>query len=219
MAEQVRIPPICYELLEVLHAHGGPRPYRSLPRKLQDVGLLKVCLHHGLIELVLWYEPNSRPSRSIRSSAMVVESLPSWLPCHHIGCSSVQDAIELDADCDDARKGLYLTLTDKGDLICETRRLSNSARTGTTGDTQRDTLDISGFTSADKLWHDHGIRQSRLSEGVRKGAIRRKAAPSGLIDSQGRRIRSLYNEEDAIRECSPKHRKSKTPPNPRVCDS
>lgn len=124
MSEQESIPPLCYELLEAIHQHGATMPYRSLSAKLQNVGLLKVCRHHKLVELVLWYEPDRGPGISTSENIIVVQSPPAWLPFYRMGRSSVRQAVERDAECDDARKHLHVALTHTGDLTCETRRLS-----------------------------------------------------------------------------------------------
>lgn len=138
MSEQESIPPLCYELLEAIHEHGAPMPYRSLSAKLQDVGLLKVCRHHKLVELVLWYEPDRGPAVPTNVNIVVVESLPTWLPFHQMGRSSVREAVERDAECDDARRSLHVALTPKGDLTHETRRLSKGGgeATGDAGNRQ-----------------------------------------------------------------------------------
>ena len=100
MPEQESIPPLCYELLEAIHEHGAPTPYRSLSTKLQDVGLLKVCRHHKLVELVLWYEPDRGPAVPTNVNNVVVGSPPTWLPFYRMGRSSVRQAIERDAECE-----------------------------------------------------------------------------------------------------------------------
>ena len=69
-----------------------------------------------------------------------------------------------------------------------------------------------GFVPADTLDREHGIRQSRLSEAVRKGDVKTLPAPKGLTSSQGKRIQKLYNEADAIKHCSPKRSSGKKPP-------
>jgi hypothetical protein len=124
MSEQENIPLRCYELLEHVHRRGRPVPYRSLPFHLQDVGLLKVCHCHKLIELELWYEPGRKPGVSSSRNILVVESPPEWLPFYQTGHESIEQAIDWDAGCDDPRKGLHVALTPKGDLTHEMRRLS-----------------------------------------------------------------------------------------------
>lgn len=66
------------------------------------------------------------------------------------------------------------------------------------------------YASADTVWHEHGIRQPRLSEAKRNGRVRWKPAPGGIKDSQGRTVRILYHVGDALRHCKPKHIKEKT---------
>ena len=63
---------------------------------------------------------------------------------------------------------------------------------------------IEGFRHADWLWHKHGIAAPRLSEAARDGKVRSVQAPRGTIDSQGRTVRMLYNEADAVKHCLPK---------------
>lgn len=67
-----------------------------------------------------------------------------------------------------------------------------------------------GFASADVIWHDHGIKQARLSEAKRDGRVKSKPAPPGQVDSQGRKVRVLYNVADALKQCRPKHVKERT---------
>ena len=63
---------------------------------------------------------------------------------------------------------------------------------------------IRGYRSADWLWHEQGIKQSRLSEAVRDGKVSTRPAPKGTLDSQGRKLQKLYNEAEALKHCSPK---------------
>ncbi|MFQ5463782.1 MAG: hypothetical protein ACE5E5_14290 [Phycisphaerae bacterium] len=62
---------------------------------------------------------------------------------------------------------------------------------------------VAGYLSADTLLINHGIHAPRLSEKATKGLVRTKGAPRGLRDSEGRQVRKLYHEQDALRECSP----------------
>jgi hypothetical protein len=64
--------------------------------------------------------------------------------------------------------------------------------------------DIEGYRTADWLWHEHGIKHSRLSEAARDGNVKTTQAPRGTLDSQGRKVRTLYNEAEAVKHCSPK---------------
>lgn len=61
-----------------------------------------------------------------------------------------------------------------------------------------------GFVPADTLAINHGIRQSRLSEAATANLVETKPAPKGLKDSQGKEIRVLYNQSQAIQQCGPK---------------
>lgn len=71
-----------------------------------------------------------------------------------------------------------------------------------------------GYKSADRLWHDHGIKAARLSEAKKAGKVRWKPAPCGITDSQCKSIRIVYNVADALKHCLPKHVKEKTRQNP-----
>ena len=71
-----------------------------------------------------------------------------------------------------------------------------------------DAAGLRGFVSADTLWQDQGIRKSRLSEGVKAGKIKSREAPPGT-KSDGKRVRLLYNQQDAIRYARPKRLNSK----------
>lgn len=66
--------------------------------------------------------------------------------------------------------------------------------------------DLAGFVPADTLAHDHGISKSRLSEAARSGKVRTHTAARGTLSSQGRKVRVLYNEAEAIKHCSSKRR-------------
>ena len=70
---------------------------------------------------------------------------------------------------------------------------------------------IAGYRPADTLRLEHGIVQSRLSEAAADGKVRTMQAPSGLKDSQGKRVRQLYNKADALKHCTPKRTKKKNP--------
>ncbi len=127
MPEHQDIPQVCFELLEALHEHGEPMPLRLLPEKLRDLGLLKVCQHYGLIGIVRWYEGVSGSSSG---NAILVGSPPGWLPFYRMGRSSLQQAIEKDAENEDVRMALHVQLSRKGDLLYETLRLSEPTRQG-----------------------------------------------------------------------------------------
>lgn len=85
---------------------------------------------------------------------------------------------------------------------------AGEAGDGATAATPAETLD--GFEPANTLWHDHGIARSRLSEKAREGKVRTKPAPQGTLDSQGRKVRKLYNRADARKYCSPQRVTGKT---------
>jgi len=71
--------------------------------------------------------------------------------------------------------------------------------------TKRDASDDGGeYASADWIHYKHGIPRSRLSEGKKAGKVRSKAAPTGMLDSGGRVIRTLYHVGDAIKHYIPK---------------
>lgn len=69
--------------------------------------------------------------------------------------------------------------------------------------------DHTGFVSADTLFIDHGIRQSRLSEAVRLGKVETQPGPRGYKDSDGREVRKLYHKKQAIKHCSVKRQPRK----------
>lgn len=64
---------------------------------------------------------------------------------------------------------------------------------------------IAGYRSADWFAHEHGIPQARLSEAAGDGTVGTTQAPKGMLDSQGRKVRLLYHEQQALKACSPKH--------------
>lgn len=70
--------------------------------------------------------------------------------------------------------------------------------------------DLTGYASADTLSLDHGIQQSRLSEGKKNDRIKSKAAPTGLRTTDGKSVRVVYHIEDAKRYASPKRRRART---------
>lgn len=68
-----------------------------------------------------------------------------------------------------------------------------------------------GFRSADELGFKHGIRRNRLATAASASLVKKMPAPKSYPpDSQGRRIRVLYCEEDAIKHCLPRHVKKST---------
>lgn len=117
------IPPICYELLRFIHAHGQPIPYRELPTGLRGVGLLKVCEHRKLIQVVLWYKSSDPPIEHLPGGTVVIGASSAWLPYLQMGRCSVEDAIERDARCNDPEEWLSVRLTKDGDLAVEEWRL------------------------------------------------------------------------------------------------
>ena len=68
---------------------------------------------------------------------------------------------------------------------------------------------INGYVAADTLALEHGIPPQRLSEAARQGKVKTKSAPRGQTNSAGKRIRILYYEQQAIKHCTPKKRKSR----------
>lgn len=77
------------------------------------------------------------------------------------------------------------------------------------GDGKTKSTSIDGYVSADTLAVEHGIRPQRLSEAARQGKVKTKRALRGQINSAGTRIRLLYHEQEAIKQCTPKKRKSR----------
>lgn len=77
------------------------------------------------------------------------------------------------------------------------------------GDEEMKSTSIDGFVPADTLAMDHGIQPQRLSEAAKQGKVRTKPAPRGQIDSAGKHIRILYDEQQAIKHGTPKKRKSR----------
>lgn len=69
---------------------------------------------------------------------------------------------------------------------------------------------LDGWASADWFKYQHGIPQSRLSEAAKSNRVRTERAPKGYLDSQGRIVRTLYNEADVLRHCKPKRVKKTT---------
>lgn len=69
---------------------------------------------------------------------------------------------------------------------------------------------IEGYCPADWFWHEHGIKQARLSEAAGAGKVRTKPAPRGYLDTEGRAVRVLYNKADALKHCAPKHVTTRT---------
>jgi len=63
---------------------------------------------------------------------------------------------------------------------------------------------VQGYRPADWFWCQHGIRPQRLSEASGAGKVKTVPAPKGVLDSQGRAVRTLYNEVQALKCCSPK---------------
>lgn len=66
---------------------------------------------------------------------------------------------------------------------------------------------ISEYHSAEWIFQRHGIKGPRLSE--KRVHIRRKDAPPGFTDVEGKRPRELWHVADAIKHCSPKARRPK----------
>lgn len=55
------------------------------------------------------------------------------------------------------------------------------------------------FVGADFLWQAHGIRPQRLSQAATDRHIRTRAAAPGTTATDGRAVRKLYSQSDAIR--------------------
>lgn len=64
----------------------------------------------------------------------------------------------------------------------------------------------SAYLPADEIYLRHGIRPERLSEAVRESDVRSRQAPRGTRDSQGKQVRILYHELDAIKKFQPRRR-------------
>lgn len=69
---------------------------------------------------------------------------------------------------------------------------------------------VAGYLSAFELHLRHGCSAPRLSDAARAGKVRTMPAPTGMSDGDGKAIRKLYNESDAIKNCSPKRCKHKS---------
>ncbi len=117
------IPRVCYELLSVIHAHGNPIPFRKLPAELRDIGLLKVCSHRGLIEIVLWHESSCGSGGALPAKGKIVVPLPGWVRIYDKGYTSIVQAIERDAKCDDPKRGVHVGSTGRGDIAFEEWKL------------------------------------------------------------------------------------------------
>lgn len=122
------IPAPCYELMEVLQRNGSRVPYRDLPTKLKDIGLLRVSRYRGLIDLVLWYEPSRNRGVAISANCVGVGAPACWLPFHQMARNSVDDAIARDAKSDDRKKFLHVEITSLGTIAYEEWRLREKPR-------------------------------------------------------------------------------------------
>ena len=92
----------------------------------------------------------------------------------------------------------------RGEFLHQHRHVVAGGTNGTTKSTA-----IDGYVPADTLAVEHGIRPQRLSEAGRQGKVKMKPAPKGHMNSAGKRIRTLYHEQQAIKHCTPKKRKSR----------
>lgn len=122
MPRNGRFPRKCFELLGAIREHGSRIPFADLPERLREIGLLKVCRDYGIVELVLWYESTGGVSLCSGDSVVVLAS-PTWIPFYQMARSSIEEAIERDAGCEDPKKRLHVALTPSGDLAFEEDKL------------------------------------------------------------------------------------------------
>ena len=120
------IPDLCFKLLAILGSRSEPTPYRDLPQAFRDIGLLKVCRHRNLIELVLWDEPEALSNTAISPGNVVVAPPPDWLPYYCFCGRSLEDTIARDAECQDPAKYLHVNLTSRGEIVYHEWRLTRA---------------------------------------------------------------------------------------------
>ncbi len=200
MSRHGDIPDVCYELLGVIHAQGKRMPYRDLPVELRETGLLEVRRDRRLVELQVWYEPSRDNAVPVPTNATFVGRAACWRPYHRMSRSTVEEAIERDADCDDPKRGLHVGLTGQGDIAFEEWKLTGEkVGSGDTADGQS-TVDDGGMPGqlvSLKPSHRRAFLQREYAQKhgvqIEPGQSGDKAAHKWLVehdDEEGNRLAS-----------------------------
>lgn len=111
MPDNSSIPPLCFELLEVLADSDNERiPYRDLPSHLEDMNILEICRYRELITYSAWLEndPTIKWGGQLGSGT--------W--------ARIVTKVKRETGTNDHKKYLHVELTGLGDRTVREQRLA-----------------------------------------------------------------------------------------------